>query len=107
MMGDFDSNDCQRYWQQRLGRLRLGVEPLAEQLGRLWRVTWALTIIPGLMGLVMVGLFAAFGETRIGLILVGVLLAPIVALAWLDYGRLADAVADYEREHRDESAAGF
>ncbi len=85
-------------WQRRLGRIRLGAEPLDEQLDRVRRVTWLLTFLLGLIGLGIVVLFTAFGKIGIGLIVVLVLLAPIIALAWREDLRLVRLVARYERE---------
>jgi hypothetical protein len=85
-------------WQRRLGRLRLGAEPLDEQLARIRRVTWTLTVLTLLIGLGIFGLFAAFREPRIGLIVASLLAAPIVVLAWREDLRLVRLVARYERE---------
>jgi hypothetical protein len=82
-------------WQRKLGRLRLGAEPLEVQLARYRRVTWMLTAVPLAIGLMFVALFAAFGRPGIGLIVAGILLLPIVVLAWLEYGRLARRAARY------------
>lgn len=88
----------ERYWARKLGRLRLGVESLDEQLAKYRRVTWALTAIPGGIAILFLGLFSVFGRPGIGLILVGILLAPVVAIAWLDYARLARNVRLYQAE---------
>ena len=88
----------QRYWQRKLGRLRLGVEPLSVQLARYRRVTWMLTAVPLVIALMFVGLFAAFQRLDIGLIVAGILLLPIVVVAWLEYGLLELRVARYTRE---------
>jgi hypothetical protein len=95
----------QRYWQRKLGRLRLGAEPLGVQLARYRRVTWMLTAIPLLIALFFVALFTAFHRTDIGLILAAILLLPIVVLAWLEYGLLARRAACYLRE-QEASAQG-
>ena len=87
-----------RRWARKLGRLRLGVEPLAVQLARYRRVTWGLTAVCSGIGLLFLALFAAFGRPGVGLILAAILLGPIVALAWLDYARLSWRAAAYERE---------
>jgi hypothetical protein len=89
----------QRYWQGRLGRLRLGVEPLPEQLAKYRRVTWMLTAVPLVIALIFVSLFTAFQRPDVGLILAAILLLPIVVFAWLEYGLLALRVARYTREH--------
>jgi len=97
--------DRERYWARKLGRLRLGVEPLDQQLARYRRVTWALTIVPAAISLLFVSLFTVFGHPGIGLILVAVLLAPVVAVAWLDYGLLALKARRYEAERAHYLAA--
>ena len=53
-------------WRRRLGRLRLGVEPIEEQLERYRRVTWALTAVPAIIAVMFLGLFIAFGRFDIG-----------------------------------------
>jgi hypothetical protein len=93
-------SERERHWQRKLGRLRLGAEPLAEQLERYRRVTWALTIVPGVIALIFLALFTAFGQPLIGLALVLLLPAPIVAGAWLDFRRLQRLVTQYEQERR-------
>jgi hypothetical protein len=89
----------ERYWQRKLGRLRLGVEPLEEQLARYRRVTWMLTGVPLAIATMFIGLFSAFRRPEIGLILATILLLPIVVFAWIEYGLLALRVARYTREH--------
>jgi hypothetical protein len=91
----------QRYWRRKLGRLRLGVEPLEDQLARYRRVTWMLTAVPLAIGLMFVGLFAAFERPDVGLVLVSILLVPIVAIAWLDYGLLRLRAGRYTRERAE------
>ena len=88
----------QRYWRRKLGRLRLGVEPLEEQLARYRRVTWMLTAVPMGIGLMFVGLFAAFERPDVGLLLAAVLLLPVVVVAWFDYGLLRHRARRYLRE---------
>ena len=90
--------DRERYWARKLGRLRLGVEPLDQQLAKYRRVTWALTLVPAAIALLFVSLFTIFGRPGIGLILVAILLAPVVAMAWLDYALLALKARRYEAE---------
>jgi hypothetical protein len=64
-------------WRRKLGRLRLGVEPIEEQLARYRRVTWALTLIPLGVGAIFLILFTVFGRPDIGLILITTLLLTI------------------------------
>jgi hypothetical protein len=88
----------QGFWRRKLGRLRLGVEPIDEQLARYRRVTWALTAVPAFLALFFISLFTAFGRPDIGLILIAILLLPIVLFAWLDYARLARRAESYQSE---------
>jgi hypothetical protein len=91
----------QRLWSRRLGRLRLGAEPLEMQLERLRRVTWALTIVSAVVASILFGLFAAFRAPIYGVIVAGGLIVPVVSLAWLDFVRLARTVRDYQSERRE------
>jgi hypothetical protein len=88
------------YWRRRLGRIRLGVEPIEEQLARQRKVTWGLTAVPLVIAALFLGLFAAFRAVLVGAVVVGVLLLPIVAFAWLGDWSLRRRVAAYERERR-------
>ncbi len=88
------------YWRRKLGRIRLGVEPINEQLARYRRVTWVLTAIPLFLAVFFLTLFTAFGRPDIGLILIAILLVPIVLVAWLDYVRLARRAERYQAEVR-------
>jgi hypothetical protein len=76
-------------WRRKLGRLRLGVEPIEEQLARYRRVTWALTVLPLVVGLMFFSLFTVFGRPVIGLFLATTLVVSIGLGAWLDYALLA------------------
>ena len=85
-------------WRRKLGRLRLGVEPIEEQLARYRRVTWALTAVPSVLGLMFLTLFTVFGRPDIGLIFDAIVLLPIVIGAWLDYALLARRARRYLAE---------
>jgi len=85
-------------WRRELGRLRLGVEPIEEQLARYRRVTWALTVLPLIVGLMFFSLFTVFGRPFIGLFLAAVLLVSIGLGAWLDYALLARRARRYLSE---------
>ena len=50
------------YWRRKLGRLRLGVEPIEEQLARYRRVTWALTAVPSVLAVMFLTLFWVFSR---------------------------------------------
>ena len=77
-----------RSWRRKLGRLRLGVEPIDEQLARYRRVTLALTVIPSLIGAMIVAIFTAFRRPDVGLIVATVLFLPVVVVAWIDFALL-------------------
>jgi hypothetical protein len=91
----------QGYWRRNLGRLRLGVEPIEEQLARYRRVTWTLTAVPSILGLFFLALFTVFGRPDIGLVLVAILLLPIVLGAWWDYAMMARRARRYRQEADD------
>ena len=92
----------QRYWARKLGRIRLGVEPVEEQLAKYRRVTLVLTAVALGVALIFLALFTAFGRPDVGLILSAVLLLPIVSLAWLDFSLLNFRVRAYLQEERDQ-----
>lgn len=89
-----------RYWGGRLGRLRLGAEPIEEQLARYRRVTWMLTALPLGLALVFIGLFSAFDRPDVGVVMSVVLLAPVIGFAWFDDAMLRRRAAAYLRELR-------
>jgi integral membrane sensor domain MASE1 len=86
------------YWRRKLRRLRLEAEPLETQLARYRRVTWALTAIPLAIALMFVALFSAFRRPDVGIVLALILLAPVVAVAWIDDQLLRRRAAQYARE---------
>jgi hypothetical protein len=88
----------ERLWRRKLGRLKLGVEPLSAQLDRYRRATWVMTAISTTIGLAFVALFSAFGAPRVGLAVAGLILGPIVGLAWLDFALMERRAARYEAE---------
>ena len=94
----------EREWARRLGRLRLGVEPLEEQLARYRRVTWGLTIVAGTIGLMFLTLFSVFGRPDIGLGVAGLVFLPISLVSWLDYLRLERRAAAYRAERAQMEA---
>lgn len=102
---DLNWSERQRYWRRRLGRLVLDAEPLAEQLDRYRLATWGLTVVPLVLGSIIFVLLAAFGAPGVGAAVSGVLFLPIIAVAWLDYRRLARRVAQYEAERARHEAA--
>jgi hypothetical protein len=82
-------------WRRKLGRLRLGVEPIEEQLARYRRVTWALTVVPLVLGVMFISLFTVFGHPEIGLVFVAILFLPIVLGAWFDHALPANRARRY------------
>jgi hypothetical protein len=95
---EFRWRSRQNQWRRKLGRLRLGVEPIEEQLARYRRVTWALTAVPSVIALMFLALFTVFGRPDIGLIFDAVVLLPIVIGAWLDYALLTRRASRYRLE---------
>jgi hypothetical protein len=85
-------------WRRKLGRLRLRVEPIEDQLTRYRRVTWVLTALPSFLALVFITLFAIFGRPGIGLVVAAILWLPIVIGAWFDYAILARRARRYLAE---------
>jgi hypothetical protein len=86
------------YWRRKLGRLRLGVEPIEEQLARYRRVTWVLTAVPAALAVFFFTLFAVFGYPLVGLVFDAVILLPIVLGAWADYALMAFRARCYGAE---------
>jgi hypothetical protein len=86
-LADLEANWAARraYWTRALGRLRLGVEPIEEQLRRYRRATWMLTAVPTFLSTVLFTLFTVFGRPGIGAVVAALLFVPIVAGAWLGY----------------------
>jgi hypothetical protein len=85
-------------WRRKLGRLRLGVEPIEEQLTRYRRVTWGLTVVPSVLAVFFLTLFTVFGRPDVGLILVSIVLLPIILGAWFDYALLSWRARQYLAE---------
>lgn len=86
-------------WGRKLGRLRLGVEPLDAQLARQLRVASVLSAVSTLIGLFFIALFSAFGRPDVGLIFVALFLLPIILSSWIGYLRLANRAHAFEREY--------
>ena len=95
---DADWLDRERYWRRKLGRVRLGAEPVEEQLAKYRRVTWMLTAVALGLSMMFVGLFAAFGRPGVGMVIALILLMPVIVLAWMDFALLSRRVARYSRE---------
>jgi hypothetical protein len=87
-----------REWARKLGRLKLGVEPLEEQLLRYQRVTWALMIVVAIIALMFLALFSVFERPDIGAIVVCLLFLPMIAFAWLGFRKLERRAAAYLAE---------
>jgi hypothetical protein len=78
----------EREWAERLGRLRLGVEPIEDQLARYRRVTWGLMIVPAIISVMFLALFSVFGRPDIGLLVILILFVPMIVFSWLGFKRL-------------------
>ena len=88
------------YWQRRLGRVRLGVEPVEAQIERIRQMTWVILAVVTFLEVFFLSLFTAFKRPDIGLILISVSLVPIELVAWFDYVRLRNRVREYQAEIR-------
>lgn len=92
--------DRLRHWTQRLGRLRLGAEPLEVQVAKYRRTAIALTIVPAIIGLLFLALFSAFERPDIGLLLAALVIIPIAGPVWFGQAKLARRAEAFERECR-------
>jgi hypothetical protein len=90
--------DRENDWRRKLGRLRLGVEPIEEQLARYRRVTWALTAVPAALAVFFFTLFAVFRYPLVGLVFDAVVLLPIVLTAWADHALMTHRARRYRAE---------
>jgi hypothetical protein len=88
----------EREWAKRLGRLRLGVEPIEEQLNLHRKTTLMLMLVQAGIAAIFLALFTAFGRPGIGLWIVGVLFTPMILGAWLGYRRMERAGRAYLAE---------
>jgi hypothetical protein len=88
----------QEYWRRKLGRLRLGVEPIEEQLARYRRVTWVLCDVCMVLAIMFLCLFGAFGRPGFGLAVDAIVLLPIALGAWADYAGMAARARRYRAE---------
>lgn len=88
----------ERAWARKLGRVRLGVEPVPDQLRKYRAVTWVITIVAGGMAVFIAALFTAFKSPGTGLIVAGVLFGPVILSAWLGYAKLESRALAYLRE---------
>ena len=93
-----DEETRQREWQAKLGRLRLGAEPLEVQLERYRRVTWMLTAVPAGLAFFFFLLFSAFRRPGIGAVVALSFSVPIIVIAWVDFLRLRNRACAYWRE---------
>ena len=88
----------QRLWAKELGRVRLGVEPIPEQLRKYRQVAWVITIIAGWMGLFIAVLFTAFKSPGTGLIVSGLMFGPVILSAWRGYWKMESQALAYLQE---------
>ncbi|HWE37547.1 MAG TPA: hypothetical protein VG406_13340 [Isosphaeraceae bacterium] len=103
---DLAPDDPRRAWARRLGRLRLGAEPLSVQLERYRRTTWALTIVCSIVAAMFFAIFTAFRRPDLGALFATILFAPVIALSWLDFARHRARALAYIREFGDEGGKG-
>lgn len=96
-------------WRIRLARLSPYTIDIPTQLERLRKLTLGLTIVPGFMAAIVLTLLTVFGRPDIGLVAIGLIFGPMIALAWWDYLRIARQAREYmarqAAEQRDSSPA--
>lgn len=88
-------------WRVRLARLSPYAVDIENQLERLYRLTIALTVVPGIMAAIILSLFTLFGRPDIGLIAISVIFGPMIGLAWWDYRRIARQARIYLASRND------
>ncbi len=91
----------ERYWRRRLGRVRIGVEPIADQLEKYRLVTWTLTAVATGIAIMFVALFTAFAHPFIGMGVAGVILGPVILFSWIGFWRMKGRAAGYLREKEE------
>lgn len=89
------------YWRKRLGRIKLGVEPIPDQIERYRRVTVVFTAVAGGISLMFLALFSAFRQPLVGLLLALILMGPLILICWLDFLRLRSRALAYLREQEE------
>jgi len=90
--------DREAYWRKELGRLRLGAEPIEDQIARHRRALWALAVTTLVIGSMILAIFGSFGRLDIGAAVAGLIVIPVVATAWIGYARLRHRASLYLRE---------
>ncbi len=100
----------QFYWQSQLRPIRLGAEPVADQIRRRMLVNAAGSVCVALIGLIFLGIFAAFGRSDLGLIIAGTLFAVGIVGNWIVYFRLRRRMRAYlvelEGDENDNAPPG-
>lgn len=96
---NMNANDDLARWRRRLGRLRLGVEPLEDQAARLRRVTWGLTFVPLVFAAILFSIVTAFGAPLLGLLVASILFGPVILFAWLDDWRRTTTMRAFLQAH--------
>ena len=89
------------WWRKKLGRIRLGVEPIAEQIERYRRATVLLSLVTSGIGAMLFALFLAFSKPIHGLVVAGMIVGPIVSAAWLDFWKLQARANEFIREREE------
>lgn len=89
-------------WRIRLARLSPYALEIEQQLDRLYRLTVALTIVPGVMAAIVLTLFVLFGRADVGLISIALIFGPMIGLAWWDYRRISRQARTYLASKKDD-----
>jgi hypothetical protein len=67
---------------------------IERRLAQRFRVTLALTVVPLVIGSIILSLFTGFGRPDVGAIVIGVLFAPVVIGAWVEYGLMRSRLSN-------------
>ena len=88
----------ERRWRKKLGRIRLGVEPIPEQVEKYRKMTWVLTGVAGGIAAMFFALFTAFRSPWLGLAVATILFGPVIGGAWIGFKTTERRAAAYLRE---------
>lgn len=91
----------EKHWRRKLGRLRLGAEPIPDQVEKYRRVTLLLTAVSSGIGAMFVALFSAFRHPLMGLGVAAVLLGPVILFSWVGFWSMKGRAARYLREKEE------
>jgi len=90
-------------WQRKLRPIRVGAEPILDQLRRRFQAMLLMTGLTSMIALMMLAIFAGFGRPDVGLGVAGLIVLPVTSWIWLDYLLLRSRTFAYWRERENEA----